>query len=337
MGRWRLLTGLIAVVGTVGVLALLGSSAHAQSVGNAAEGLQISPASIELNAEPGKSYTLKLTVTNVTVSDLAYTTSINDFTAKDESGAPSIDLDTSKPTATSIQPWVGTIPSFTLKAHQSKEIDAIISVPLGAEPGGHYGVIRFSGQAPSLEGTGVGLSASAGTLVLVRVAGAVDENLNLITFESSQGGNPSSFFEYGPIDFITRFENKGNVHVKPIGQIEIHDSFGNKVDTLDVNSDKGNVLPLSIRKFQSTLNRQWLFGHYTADISIAYGTTGQALVQTISFWVIPYKLIIGGLIILATLIFVFRTLIKRYNTYIIKRAGQNKHHDSQSKKKKQKK
>ena len=55
-----------------------------------------------------------------------------------------------------------------------------------------------------------------------------------------------------------RFENKGNVHVKPVGQIEIRDIFGNKVETLAVNEEKGNVLPLSIRRFQATLDRSWM-------------------------------------------------------------------------------
>ncbi len=338
MRSHRVLGGLVALIGIIGSLSLLTNSTYADSVPNAAQGLQISPASIQLNAEPGKTYSLKLTVTNVTVSNLVYTTSVNDFTAKDETGAPKISLDGAPPTPTSIQSWVSTIPSFSLQPREAKDIIATITIPANAEPGGHYGVIRFSGQAPTLSGSGVGLSASAGTLILVRVAGNITEKLNLITFEASQNGNASNFFEYGPIDFIARFQNTGNVHVQPVGQIEIRDLFGNKVDTLSVNSDQGNVLPSSIRRFQETLNKQWLFGRYTADISIAYGTTGEAIVRTIDFWVIPYKLVLGGLLALGTLIFVFRTLIKRYNNYIINRAAQaqpkNKHDSKSNKTKK---
>jgi hypothetical protein len=300
---------------------LFAVSAHGQATNaNAADGLQISPALIEVNGEAGKSYTIQIRVTNVTASDLSFDSTVNDFSSKDESGTPSVNLDTSLPSAASIRSWVTVTDSFDLKARESKNISATLSIPNDAEPGGHYGVIRFSGRAPTVEGSGVGLAASAGSLVLVRVAGAVDEQLDLLTFQTAQNNALSGFFKYGPVDFVMRFENKGNVHVKPIGQIEIRDMFGNKVETLAVNPDKGNVLPLSVRKFQSTLERQWMFGYYTADLSVAYGTTGQAIVKSINFWVIPYRLIIGSIILLATLIFVFRTVIKRYNSYIIKQA-----------------
>lgn len=307
--------------------------ASAQTSNNAAQGLEISPAAVELNAEAGKTYTLKLTVTNVTVSDLFYTTSVNDFTSKDETGTPSISLDSDKPTAASIQAWVAPLSDFTLKTRQTKEIIVTINVPKDAEPGGHYGVIRFSGEAPEVAGTGVGLSASAGALVLVRVAGAVDEDLELVTFTAEQPNIINGFTSYGPVVFTMRFENKGNVHVKPIGQIDIHDAFGNKVETVAVNPEKGNILPLSIRRFESSLNKDWMFGRYTADISVAYGTTGQAIVKSIEFWVIPYKLIGVVILALATLIFVFRTFIKRYNNYIIKRASQQHGKKTKTKKK----
>lgn len=314
-------------------LSSLPVSAQASNA-NAADGLQISPAIVDVNGEKGGSYTIQLQVTNVTGSDLTFDSAVNDFSAKDESGAPSVNLDDSNPSTASIKQWVSVIKSFTLKARENRKINAIITIPKDAEPGGHYGVIRFSGRTPEVEGSGVGLTASTGALVLVRVAGAVDEKLNLITFETSQNNKASGLFEYGPIDFVARFKNEGNVHVKPIGQIEIRDMFGNKVDTVAVNPDKGNVLPLSIRKFQSTLNKDWMFGRYTADISVAYGTTGQAIVQTTSFWVIPYKAMLIGIIILATLIFVFRALIKRYNRYIINRANGTQHGNKTKKRKK---
>lgn len=327
-----LITG--AVIAALVATPLFALPTHAQAANaNAADGLQISPALIEVNGEAGKSYTIQIRVTNVTASDLTFDSTVNDFSSKDESGTPSVNLDTTLPNAASIRSWVRVIDSFELKARESKNISATLSIPTNAEPGGHYGVIRFSGRAPTIEGSGVGLAASAGSLVLVRVAGAVDEDLDLLTFQTSQNNTWSGFFKYGPVDFIMRFENKGNVHVKPIGQIEIRDIFGNKVETLTVNPDKGNVLPLSVRKFQSTLDRQWLFGRYTADLSVAYGTTGQAIVQSISFWVIPYRLIIGSIVLLATAFFIFRTVIKRYNSYIIKRAQQSHGQNTKNRKK----
>ena len=321
LSRPLIIVGIIATI--IIPATIIPGAASAQS-SDTANGLQISPALVQLNGEKGKTYTVKLQVLNVTGSDLSFTSSVNDFAAKDETGTPSILLNETTPAPTSIQSWVSAIPNFTLKAHETKDLNAIISIPANAEPGGHYGVIRFSGNAPSLSGTGVGLSASAGTLFLVRVAGNITEKLDLATFEASSNSKPSSLFENGPITFITRFQNVGNVHVQPSGFITIHDMFGNQVDNLPVNSEKGNILPSSTRRFESTLNKQWLFGRYTADVAVGYGTQGQAIAESISFWVIPYKLILIGLLILATIIYVLRIVIKRYNKYIIAQAHKQK-------------
>ncbi|RWZ78220.1 MAG: hypothetical protein EOT05_00415 [Candidatus Microsaccharimonas sossegonensis] len=302
---------------------LLHRDAAAQST-NAANGLQISPALVQLNGERGKSYTVQLKVLNVTGSDLSFKTTVNDFAAKDETGTPSILLDSAAKLPTSIQTWVSTIPDFTLKARQEKTLNAIITIPINAEPGGHYGVIRFSGAQPQLNGAGVGLSASAGTLFLVSVAGNITEKVTLATFTASKNNSPSAFFENGPITFTTRFQNTGNVHVQPTGTILVSDIFNNKVATLPVNSDKGNILPSSIRRFESVLDKKWLFGRYTATVTVSYGTQGQAIVETISFWVIPYKLILIGLALLVTFVYILRIVIKRYNKYIIAQSHKKK-------------
>jgi len=319
----RLLVTFFMMVAIFVPAVMLHGTAAAQST-DAANGLQISPALVQLNGEKGKSYTVELKVLNVTGSDLSFKSSVNDFAAKDETGTPSIILDSTEPTPTSIQTWVASIPAFSLKAHETKTISAIIAIPANAEPGGHYGVIRFSGTSPTLNGTGVGLSASAGTLFLVRVAGDVTEKLDLSTFEAQTNNKRSALFEYGPVTFVTRFKNTGNVHVQPKGTILIEDIFQNKVASLDVNEKNGNILPSSTRRFESTLDKKWLFGRFTATTTVGYGTQGQAIVQSISFWVIPYKLILIGLAILATIIYVLRIAIKRYNTYIIAQSRKKK-------------
>jgi hypothetical protein len=309
------------VVFVIGILVVSGlvtthANAQADSTG-AAQGLQISPALVELNAAQGKTYTVTLHVTNVTASDLSYSTSTDDFNAADETGTPHILLDSTLPATVSMRSWIATVPPFTLQARKSQVIAAQITIPTDAEPGGHYGVLRFSGSAPELKDTGVGLSASAGVLMLIRVDGAITEKASLASFTSESNGKQSSFFENGPLTFVTRIQNEGNVHVKPVGSIELRDMFGGLVTTMPVNADKSNVLPSSIRRFEATYANKWLFGRYTANLTLGYGTTGQAITNTISFWVIPYKLILVGLIILATVIFILSRMVKVYNRRII--------------------
>lgn len=311
----RIFIALALIVGLAIVPA--SSSVLAQSP-DASNGLEISPVLVELNGETGKNYTIDIKVRNVTKSDLYFKSSVDDFGAKDETGSPSIILeDSSEPLATSVKGWVTNIPDFWLASGDERIINANVLIPPTAEPGGHYGVIRFSGHENVTDSGNVGLIASAGTLLLVSVKGDIKESLELTSFEASKDGTTGIAFESGPITLVSRFTNTGSVHLKPVGQIEVKDAFGNSVATLPVNEAMGNVLPDSTRRFESTLDKTWLFGQYSADISIAYGNTGQAIVQNMTFWVIPWKIILVALLLLGTVLFILRAVFKRYNRYII--------------------
>ncbi len=289
---------------------------------NASAGLEISPALVELNGEKGKTYTLKLRVHNVTNSDLAYDSSTNDFSAKDETGSPKVLLDTKLPDTASVKSWVKPIGRFTLRTQETRQLDVTITIPKSAEPGGHYGIVSFAGKDPQIVSTGVGVNVSTGLLMLIRVDGAIKENLSLATLTAEQNGKRQDFFETGPIMFVTRLQNEGNVHVKPAGTIEIRNMFGGVVATLPVNDKLSNVLPGSIRRFEANLNKDWMIGRYEANLTVGYGTTGQAIMGSTSFWVIPYRLLLAVLAILLTLGFIVRRLTKVYNRRIIEKFKQ---------------
>jgi len=124
--------------------------------------------------------------------------------------------------------------------------------------------------------------------------------------------------------FYERLKNEGNVHEQPRGQISIKDMFGQKIANLNVNLENRNVLPGSTRKFEQPLDEtvignRMLFGRYTADLEITYGSAEnrQTMTSQLSFWVIPYKLIAGILLGLVALFFILRIAIKRYNDRLL--------------------
>ncbi len=297
---------------------------------NAAQGLEISPAIVELNAERGKSYNLNIKVTNVTGSDQSYKISVNDFQARDETGSPKVLIGSNASDATSLIGWVSALDSFDLASHATKIIKTTISVPLNAEPGGHYGVLRFFGQGPTFDSTGVGLSASAGALILIRVDGDINESAGLASFYTANGDKQSSIFENSPVSFVVRIKNDGNIHVKPVGTIQLKNMFGNIVTSMPVNDVSANVLPDSIRKFEVNYDG-WMLGYYTADLTMGYGTKGQVIMATTSFWVIPFKAIFIILLIVMTVAYIVIRMVKRYNRYIIEKSK------NESKKKKHQK
>jgi len=233
------------------------------AAGSPGQGLEISPPVIELSADPGQTVTASIRLRNVTKGELIAKGKADDFGASsDESGQPKLLLDETGETRFSLKYWVQGVADLRLAPQELKTSVISIAVPANAEPGGHFGVVRFTAVPPSLEGTGVALSASVGALILLKVSGAITEKVTLAEFSTLQGGKKSSFFSHGPVDFLVRVRNEGSLHEKVQGTIEVKNWFGKKIGSVVVNAKGGNVLPDSVRKFQQTFGEKRLFGHY---------------------------------------------------------------------------
>lgn len=323
----------LSVAMATGLWLLMPAQLLAATAANSAasgQGLEISPPVVELQADPGQTVTTSISIRNVTKGPLIVKAKTDDFGAgADETGQPQLLLDTDGQSRFSLKYWVGAVADLTLAAGELKKNQVTIKVPKNAEPGGHFGVVRFTAVPPDLEGTGVALSASVGTLVLVRVSGSISDKLALEEFSTGRikgefqdvGSvtTKTSFFEYGPVGFVVRLKNEGSVHEKPKGNIVVKNMFGKQVADIEVNGKGGNVLPDSVRRFEQQLASKQLFGRYTAKLELSYASD-QKLTSTKTFWVIPYTLIILGLIGLVALVFVLRLAIKRYNQHIINQA-----------------
>jgi hypothetical protein len=287
------------------------------------QGIQVSPVIIDLNAEKGKTYNLKVTVTNVTAGSLLLKANVVDFKAKDETGAPALISD-GQESSFSFRSWVGPMGSLLLQSKESRQVVVRVNVPANAEAGGHYGVVRFSGVPPSLAGQNISLTASVGILVLARVDGEINEQLVVKQMSVEQNGHKKALYETGPLNIVTRLENKGNVHVKPDGDITVKNFFGKTVASLNLSDQPANVLPDSIRRFESKLSKKWLFGRYTVSLNGTYGTSGKTLLAHTSFWVIPYKVIFLCLVLLGITLWLLARSIKRYNRRVIRRHQQTR-------------
>lgn len=283
------------------------------------QGLEISPPVIELSASPGQVLSAEIKIRNVTKTPLIVRGKVNDFVAGGEEGQPKLLLEDNQTSSYSLVSWPDGIPTLQLPPGQVKTAVITLRVPSGASPGGHYGVIRFTGVPPELEDTGVALSASIGTLLLVNVSGAVTEEAKFEEFFVSRRGQRGGLFESGPLVLTERIRNVGNVHVKPTGELKIAGLFGRQVATLKVNDPARNVLPDSVRKFEQTLDKKFLFGRYRATANLTYGQD-KTLVASQVFWVIPYKLLALLLLVLVIVFFVLRSGLKGYNRRIIERS-----------------
>lgn len=306
--------------------------------------LTISPPVIEIDADPGSTVKEKIKIVNTTEQPQIFYLSAADFTSGGEAGEPTFLDEEQIPEgyAYSLSPWLKfSDEQIFLPAWEKAEITVTIDVPQGAVPGGHYGVVFFETRAPEVTTEiGVGVASKIGTLVLLRVSGKAVEQGKIIDFNTSA---LKQRFNRRPITFYTRFENTGNVHLKPYGKIDIYNMLGRLVISLEVNSSGGNVLPDSVRKFEviwqssklagettgGFLKRFWQevkkekqgfgFGKYRASLSLDFGTEGQTSNANLEFWMFPWRLMLLIVIILALVILLLTVGVKRYNRWILSR------------------
>jgi hypothetical protein len=250
--------------------------------------LSVSPPTFEINANAGDDLENSIRVENLTGTDLVVNTEARNFTAVGEEGAVNL---TQEESSFSLSSWIQIIPSsVSIPSHSSQIFKFKTKIPKNAEPGGHFGSIVFiSGGSVMPNQTGAAVSQELATLVLVKVSGKTTEKATLLSFNSIK-----KFWECGPVTFENRIKNEGNLHVKPTGIITIKNMFGRKVATLNV--DPKNVLPGAVRKNTTDWNRKYIFGRYTAVLTLGYGTQNRLLAATTHFYGFPYKII--GLILL---------------------------------------
>jgi hypothetical protein len=255
-------------------------------------GLTVSPLMLEITVKPGEQLRREIKVDNVTSRTLSLQAVPRNFVPAGETGHPQI---TDQNTPYSLASWITVAPvQFTLAPKASTKVAYTISVPANAEPGGHFGSVTVK-TVPSEETGAVSIVQEVGSLLLVRVPGDIKEGAEIESFKATPG-----FSEKGPIDLELRLKNTGNIHFRPNSTVTITNLFGQKLAELKY--EQGNVLPQSVRRFNTTWRPASLWGKYTATVTVVYGEHNQVLQSTTTFWGLPYTLTLGLLLLLLILI-----------------------------------
>jgi len=328
MSRWKSRQLLAGVA--VALLTLVSISPIAHAAGSGGNGLRVSPVRSDLTIKPGQSYTVTINVTNVTTAPANLQAIINDFTASpDESGAPAIILDASKfASSHSLKRFVLPIANFSVQPSQTKAVSVVINVPNSAAGGGYFGAIRFAPASSTLgPNQNLNLAGSVGSLILVKVPGDITEKVTIASFDARSGDQPNTFFTTNKhIAATVRFRNQGNIQEEPFGKILLKNRSNKILASFEVNdkTPAANVLPDSIRKFSVPLNKVGSFGEYKLEGNFGYGSGGQLLSASTTFYVIPLWLIlVVVLVILAVLFLIFGLprLVRAYNQSVVRKAN----------------
>jgi hypothetical protein len=274
------------------------------------EGLTLSPPLKELTLNQGEKSTQTLRLSNPTNKLVELYPQVMNFSAKGETGEPGFTSATEETSKFSLASWISLSQTkIALTPEQVTDFKYDIDGPPDAEPGGHYGVVFFATEPPALEQdqSKVALSSMVGSLVLVKVPGAITENGRIEDYYT----NKNILFDNNVV-FTTRISNLGNVHFKPKGTITIKNIFGQKVSSIDFNDTSGNVLPDSIRKFENKWNsKSILVGPFTASLNVVYGEENNTLNAETGFWIIPWWFIIVISVLLVITIILVIWLIRK--------------------------
>ena len=274
----------------------------------------VGPAKTELFLKRGEKVTKSLSVVNRTDREQIFTVEIEDFTGSRDLKQSVVLLGNDR-SPYSLKDYIKPEQnSFKLKSKQRGVIDVVISIPNDAEPGGHYGSVLVSSAPSSQEGDEIDNKTRTisriGALYFVRVEGKVKEDAKLTDFRME---NSKAFYEKGPFNFELLFENNSSVHLTPNGKVEVKNMIGRKVKELEVSPFFS--LPDSLRASVVSWDSSFAFGRYTATATINRGyreSPDVVDVQTVTFWVLPWKIVVGFGLAIIIVAFILRGLVRSF-------------------------
>lgn len=307
----------VAVAGTVGFAAAAPTPASDFS-------LQVSPSPLVETLKPGTDKTIELKIRNSGTGTEELKIEPRKFTVEQNG---KVGLDDATPSE--IAQWITfSAPKFTIKPGEWYTQKIRIALP--KDTGFSYSlalvISRTATVVPTEAGRLIKGSLAVFTLINVDRPGAIRR------LEVDEMSTSADIYEYLPAKIDVKFKNVGNVIVQPYGNIFITQGSGDggQVATLPVNDKGGYILPGTERllgvqwsdgfpRYETVTNADgsqtqkeiwdWSqvaklrIGKYTAKLVAVYndGKRDVPIEREVSFWVLPWKIILGGFIILVIL------------------------------------
>lgn len=283
----------------------------------------LSPSVLNLKVKPGQPTTFQLKIRNNGSGAEALEMALNKLAPNPTEERPEFsEFDPEDPFPT----WLTFSPQrFTAEPGAWQQVEGTITPPENALLGYYAGIV-FRRQVNKVGQEGITEIAGAPAVIaLFEVeSNAAFPQLQLVSFTGPK------WVEYLPATFKVEVVNSGNIHLQPFGNIFIDQERVKDVGILTVNDAAGFVLPGGKRVFESTwaegfplietirnedgsdtkkvrwdfTKANWLrMGKFTATMVLAYndGMRDVPLEASLTFWVIPWKLMLGVVVVIIIL------------------------------------
>lgn len=305
--------------------------------------LSISPAVQYLKIAPGESTQVEMKVENRSEQVANFRIVLGQFEVGGAEGQA--DITPVAPTDP-VARLVNYSPStFRLDPGAKQRIEVTFRVPNGGESGYYYALVVVPEITSATSPETASASLTANTASLFLIDGSTADTPRVVSITHFQADR--RLFEFLPADFTLTVKNEGGVYVQPFGNIFVYKQKGDEVATFQVNDKGGAILPNSERSFSAewtdgfpvyvetgetvkdkannevpkkalrwdfTKLGQFRFGKYTARAVVAIGDnpdgTQRPATAEVSFWVIPWRLILILLGLLLVLLVGFHALVR---------------------------
>ncbi len=195
----------------------------ALSVTGHAATLVINTPKVEVELEPGGTYSGEISVENPTDSVATLKTYLEDW-MYDTGGTGDKLFAPPGTMPLSASPWITfTTPEPTLAPFGRATVRYTVRIPAEGSAGAHYSVLFFEtviGNMPNEDGVSVDVAGRIGSLFVVETKGTVKRDGEIVSLEiAPPEGNK-------PMEIHTQFKNNGNVHISLEGSFLILDEAG---------------------------------------------------------------------------------------------------------------
>jgi hypothetical protein len=289
---------------------------HGASAQSGEFALQISPSPLVATLKPNQATTLELKIRNAGTQTEELKIAPRTFKIM---ANQQLELDDTK--QPDVASWLHfSSLTFTIKPGEVFTQKVTLNVPKDASFSYSFALVISRQQNPLPEAGGTALKGSVALFTLINIdRPGASRSLGVSKFRTSK-----DIYEYLPAEFDIDFKNTGNTIVQPAGSIFVQRSSDDKtpLTSLAVNTNNGYILPSTTRTLKvnwddgfqvqrSSTNAdgstsshvEWNWGklgnirigRYTAKLVAIYndGQRDIPVYSEISFWVIPWKILLG--------------------------------------------
>lgn len=270
----------------------------------------VSPSSKILKAQPGETYSDEIVFWNLSEDTDTYKIYVRGFRQiENQPGTAIILTDEEESEALySASKWI-TIDkeSLELVPNKNTKLKYTVNVPLDVTNGEYTAQIFLISESDAkIPGTAAFTNLAAGMPILIQIGDEFVENAELLRFTAEK-----KTYEKVNVQFLTQIKNIGDTHITPAGEIVIENIFKQEVARIPFNRNRQSLLRDNLGNYVDNWSQS---GYLSPSKVLAIGPMKAKLLVTYrsvqpgfatlfaesTFWIIPWKLLLGILLVLLT-------------------------------------